>query len=102
MVLRLASVASAGSIHLLCGAAHIPFHTYVTGTLTGLAPVSFALAGLGVLVHRLLLAPSLATALIVMSVLVTIVAVSIALRTILLMRRLAPSVNRHRTGAVFG
>jgi phosphatidylserine/phosphatidylglycerophosphate/cardiolipin synthase-like enzyme/uncharacterized membrane protein YdjX (TVP38/TMEM64 family) len=102
MVLRLASVASAGSIHLLCGAAHVPFHTYVTGTLIGLAPVSFALAGLGVLVHRLLLEPSLSNALIVVSVFVAIVAVSIALRTILLMRRLAPFVNRHRTGAVFG
>ena len=102
MVLRLASVASAGSIHLLCGAAHIPFPTYVAGTLIGLAPATFALAGLGALVHRLLLAPSLANALIVMTVLATIVAVAFVLRTILLMRRLAPFVNRHRTGAVFG
>ena len=65
MVLRLASVASAGSIHLLCGAAHIPFHTYVTGTLIGLAPATFALAGLGALIHRMLLAPSISNALIV-------------------------------------
>ena len=102
MVLRLASVASAGSIHLLCGAAHIPFHTYVTGTLIGLAPATFVLAGLGALIHRMLLAPSLSNALIVTGAMVTIVAAAVALRTILLMRRLAPSVTRHRTGAEFG
>ena len=102
MVLRLASVASAGSISLLCGAAHIPFHTYVTGTLIGLAPATFALAGLGTLMHGMLLSPSLSGAWIVIGATVTIVAVAVALRTILLMRRLAPSVNRHRTGAVFG
>ena len=102
MVLRLASVASAGSIHLLCGAAQIPFHTYVIGTLIGLAPATFALAGLGALVHQMLLAPSLSNALIVSGTMVTIVAAAVALRTILLMRRLAPSVTRHRTGAEFG
>ena len=102
MGLRLASVASAGSIHLLCGAAHIPFHTYVTGTLIGLAPATFVLAGLGALIHRMLLAPSLSNALIVIGAMVTIVAAAVALRTILLMRRLAPSVTRHRTGAEFG
>jgi len=102
MGLRLASVAGAGSIHLLCGAAHIPFHTYVTGTLIGLAPATFVLAGLGALIHRMLLAPSLSNALIVIGAMVTIVAAAVALRTILLMRRLAPSVTRHRTGAEFG
>ena len=102
MGLRLASVASAGSIHLLCGAAHIPFHTYVTGTLIGLAPATFVLSGLGALIHRMLLAPSLSNALIVIGAIVTIVAAAVALRTILLMRRLAPSVTRHRTGAEFG
>jgi phosphatidylserine/phosphatidylglycerophosphate/cardiolipin synthase-like enzyme/uncharacterized membrane protein YdjX (TVP38/TMEM64 family) len=102
MVLRLASVASAGSIHLLGGAAHIPFGSYVTGTLIGITPVCLALAGLGALVDRMLLAPSLSNALIVTSAIVAIVATAVALRTILLMRRLAPTVNRHRTGAVFG
>ena len=101
-VLRLASVASAGSIHLLCGAARIPFHTYVTGTLIGFAPATFALAGLGALIHRMLLAPSLSNALIVVGVMVAIVAAAVALRAILLMRRLAPFVTRHRTGAEFG
>jgi phosphatidylserine/phosphatidylglycerophosphate/cardiolipin synthase-like enzyme/uncharacterized membrane protein YdjX (TVP38/TMEM64 family) len=102
MVLRLASVASAGSVHLLCGAAHIPFHTYLTGTLIGLAPATFALAGLGVLIHRMLLAPSISNALIVIGATLAIVAAAVALRTILLMRRLGPSVTRHRTGAEFG
>jgi uncharacterized membrane protein YdjX (TVP38/TMEM64 family) len=102
MVLRLASVASAGSISMLCGAAHIPLLTYVSGTLIGLAPATFALAGLGALMHGMLLSPSLSSALIVIGATVTIVAIAVAVRTILLMRRLAPSVNRHRTGAVFG
>jgi phosphatidylserine/phosphatidylglycerophosphate/cardiolipin synthase-like enzyme/uncharacterized membrane protein YdjX (TVP38/TMEM64 family) len=102
MVLRLASVASAGSIHLLCGAARIPFLTYVIGTLIGLTPVTVALAGFGVLTQRMLLAPSLANALIVTGAMVSIVVAAVVIRTILLMRRLAPTVNRHRTGAVFG
>ena len=32
VMLRLASVASAGSIHLVCGAGRIPFATYIAGT----------------------------------------------------------------------
>ena len=95
-------MASAGSIHLLCGAARIPFLTYVIGTLIGLTPVTVALAGFGVLTQRMLLAPSLANALIVTGAMVTIVVAAVVIRTILLMRRLAPTVNRHRTGAVFG
>ena len=74
----------------------------MTGTLIGLAPTTFALATLGALIHRMLLAPSLSNALIVIGAMVTIVAAAVALRTILLMRRLAPSVTRHRTGAEFG
>ena len=47
VVLRLASVASAGSIHLLCGAGRVPFATYLAGTVIGLAPAVAALSWTG-------------------------------------------------------
>ena len=56
LVLRLASVASAGSIHLLCGAGRVPFVSYLAGTAIGLVPAIAALTGLGALVRHTLLA----------------------------------------------
>ena len=47
VALRLASVASAGSIHLLCGAWRVPFTTYLAGSAIGLAPAIAALCVLG-------------------------------------------------------
>ena len=47
LVLRLASVASAGAIHLLCGAGRVPFATYMAGTVIGLAPPIAALTRSG-------------------------------------------------------
>ena len=103
LVLRLASVASAGSIHLLCGAGRVPFATYLAGTAIGLVPAVAALTGLGALVrHTLLLSvdrertddhrrgagssrPCAAV-----------------LRTFLLIRQFAPSVSSHRERAEFG
>jgi uncharacterized membrane protein YdjX (TVP38/TMEM64 family) len=35
LVLRLASVATSGSIHLVCGAGRVPFWSYITGTVIG-------------------------------------------------------------------
>ena len=58
LVLRLASVASAGSIHLLCGAGRVPFATYLAGTAIGLVPAIAALSGLGALLRHTLLHPS--------------------------------------------
>jgi phosphatidylserine/phosphatidylglycerophosphate/cardiolipin synthase-like enzyme/uncharacterized membrane protein YdjX (TVP38/TMEM64 family) len=100
--LRLTSLASAGSIHLLCGAARVPFRPYVAGTLLGLAPVMFALAGLGSQLRYTLLTPSISNALIALGSAMAVVAVAVVMRTLLLVRRLGPLAASHRTRAEFG
>ena len=82
-MLRLASIASAGSIHLLCGAARVPFTTYIAGTLIGLAPAMFALAGLGALLRQTLLDPSLSNALLAVVAAVLLLAIAALVRTLL-------------------
>jgi uncharacterized membrane protein YdjX (TVP38/TMEM64 family) len=102
IVLRLASIASAGSIHLMCGAGRVPFTTYLAGTLIGLAPALFALAGLGALIRQTLLVPSLSNALLTFGAALLLAVGATVVRTVLLVRRLAPSVESHRTRAEFG
>jgi phospholipase D1/2 len=58
VVLRLTSVASAGSIHLLCGAGRVPFATFMAGTMISLVPAVAALSGVGGLLRHTLLNPS--------------------------------------------
>jgi phospholipase D1/2 len=102
LALRLASVASAGSIHLMCGAARVAFPTYLAGTLIGLAPAMFALAGLGALLRQSLLFPSMSNALITVGAAVLIGVAAVVVRALVLIRRLGPSISRHRTRAEFG
>jgi phospholipase D1/2 len=102
LVLRLASIASAGSIHLLCGAGRVPFATYLTGSLLGLSPAMFALSGLGALLRQTLLDPSLSHVLVLFAAAVLVLAGAALVRALLLIRRFAPSVARHRAGALFG
>jgi uncharacterized membrane protein YdjX (TVP38/TMEM64 family) len=102
IVLRLASVASAGSIHLLCGAGRVPFATFVAGSAIGLVPPIFALAGLGALLRRTLLQPSVSNALITLGAALLLIALAAGLRAFLLIRQFAPAVSRHRDRAEFG
>jgi phospholipase D1/2 len=102
IVLRLASVAGAGAIHLLCGAARLPFATFTIGTAIGIAPTTIALAGLGALLHRALIDPAPSNVLTVVGLALLFMAVAAAVRTALLIRRFAPSVRSHRTRAEFG
>jgi uncharacterized membrane protein YdjX (TVP38/TMEM64 family) len=102
IVLRLASIASAGSIHLMCGAGRVPFAPYLIGTVIGLAPAMFALGGLGALLRHTLLEPSLSNALLTFGAALLAAGAAAVVRTILLVRRFAPSVASHRTRAEFG
>ena len=102
LVLRLASVASAGSIHLICGASRVPFSTYLAGTAIGLAPVVFAFAGLGALLRHTLMDPSLSSTLITIGAAVLLGALAVVMRAVLLIRRFAPSMARHRSQVEFG
>jgi phospholipase D1/2 len=102
VVLRLASVASAGSIHLLCGAGRLPFATYLAGTLIGLAPVIVALAGLGGVLRSALVRPSVETAAIGIGAALLVSVLAAGLRTFLLVRQFSPSMSGQRHRAEFG
>jgi phosphatidylserine/phosphatidylglycerophosphate/cardiolipin synthase-like enzyme/uncharacterized membrane protein YdjX (TVP38/TMEM64 family) len=102
LVLRLASVASAGSVHFFCGAGRVPFLTYLAGTVLGAAPIVVALTGLGALLRQTLLAPSMTNGLLTVGAAIVLTAGAALLRTFLLVRHFAPSVSRQRTRAEFG
>jgi uncharacterized membrane protein YdjX (TVP38/TMEM64 family) len=102
IALRLASVASAGSIHLLCGAERVPFATYMAATAISLAPTIAALTGLGGLLRHTLLNPSLSSGFTAIGATVLLFAVAYGLRAILLMRQFASAVSSHRERAEFG
>jgi uncharacterized membrane protein YdjX (TVP38/TMEM64 family) len=102
LVLRLASVATSGTIHLLCGAGRVPFAAYMAGTLLAFAPAVVALAGLGALLRQALLEPTLSHGLTAMGAALLLTALAAGLRTLLLIRQFAPSVSRHRARAEFG
>ena len=102
LVLRLASVASAGSIHLLCGAGRVPFAAFLAGTAIGLIPAVAALTGLGALVRHTVLHPSITNALMTVGAALALTACAVTLRTLLLIRQFAPSMSSHRARAEFG
>ena len=100
--LHLAAVASAGAIHLLSGAGRVPLLTYLGGTAIGLAPGVVALSGLGGLLRRTLLDPSITNASITIGAALVLLLLAAVLRAVLLLRQFAPSVSGHRDQAEFG
>jgi phosphatidylserine/phosphatidylglycerophosphate/cardiolipin synthase-like enzyme/uncharacterized membrane protein YdjX (TVP38/TMEM64 family) len=102
LALRMASVASAGAIHLLCGAGRVPFATYMAGTVAGLVPAAAVLTGLGALLRHTLLNPSMTNAAITVGAALLLIAFAAALRTWLLVRQFAPAVHGQRERAEFG
>jgi uncharacterized membrane protein YdjX (TVP38/TMEM64 family) len=101
-VLRLSGVASAGAIHLLCGASRVPFMAYLAGTTIGLAPSVAALVWLGAVLRGTLFHPTLWSAFATIAAGLAVASVAYALRTMLLVRQFAPSVSGHRQRAEFG
>ena len=102
LVLRLASVASAGAIHLLCGAGRVPFAAFLAGTAIGLIPAVAALTGLGALVRHTMLHPSITNALITVGAALALTACAVTLRTFLLirsLRRRCPAIAPERSSA---
>jgi phosphatidylserine/phosphatidylglycerophosphate/cardiolipin synthase-like enzyme/uncharacterized membrane protein YdjX (TVP38/TMEM64 family) len=102
VVLRLASVASAGAINLLSGAWRIPFAAYVTGSVIGLLPPMLALAGLGALLRQTFLQPSISNGLMTIGAGMLLIVLAAGLRALLLIRQFASSVSSHRERAEFG
>ena len=101
-VLRLTSIASAGAIHLLSGAARVPLSSYVGGTLIGLAPAIVALSGFGAVLGKTVLRPTVSNAVVAGVAGAALVALAFGVRTFLLVRQFAPSLSRHRERAEFG
>jgi uncharacterized membrane protein YdjX (TVP38/TMEM64 family) len=101
-VLHLSTTASAGAIHLMCGAGRVPLWKVLLGSAMGLAPEIVVLGGAGVLFRNALLEPTLSHVLAAIGAAVGLVIVAGAMRALLLFRRFAPSMSSHRQGAAFG
>ena len=102
IVLRLASVASAGTIHLLCGASRVPFSSYMAATAIGVVPAMFALAVLGDLLRQAVISPTISNLLVTAGVALFLVTTAALVRTALLIRRFVPTLASHRSQAEFG
>jgi phospholipase D1/2 len=101
-ILRLVSVASAGAAHLVCGAAKVPVAAYAAGSLIGLTPIVIALSALGALVRAATLQPSWARWAAVGVMVLVLVGLAVAVRTLLLLRQFSPTVSRQHLRAEFG
>jgi uncharacterized membrane protein YdjX (TVP38/TMEM64 family) len=102
VALHLANVASAGAVHLLCGAGRVPLLTYLAGTIVSLAPAIVALSGLGGLLRATLLDPTLSNGFATIGAATLLLALTIGLRTLLVVRQFAPAVSSHRRRVEFG
>ena len=101
-ILRLVSIASAGAVHLVCGAVGVPVAAYLAGSLIGLTPIVVALSAVGALVRVAILQPSWASWSAVGGIALVLVGLAFALRTVLLLRQFSPTVSRQRERAEFG
>jgi phosphatidylserine/phosphatidylglycerophosphate/cardiolipin synthase-like enzyme/uncharacterized membrane protein YdjX (TVP38/TMEM64 family) len=100
--LRLANIASAGAIHLLSGAARMPFAAYITGTAIALVPALAVLVGLGALLRQTLVNRTVSNALVTIVAVALVVALIGALRALVVVRSFASAVSGHRRSAEFG
>ena len=101
-LLRFASVASAGAIHLVCGAGRAPFATYMAGTVIGLSPAMFVLAAWAGCCGTRCLNPSVSTGLTTIGAAVLLFASAAGLRAFLLLRQFAPAISLQRDRSEFG
>jgi phosphatidylserine/phosphatidylglycerophosphate/cardiolipin synthase-like enzyme/uncharacterized membrane protein YdjX (TVP38/TMEM64 family) len=100
--LRLATIATAMSVHLLCGAGKVRFRDYLAGSLVGLVLPVLALSVLGGLLRSTLLQPTIWNGLRTIGFAALLAAATFAIRTSLLIRQFAPFTARHRSRAEFG
>jgi phosphatidylserine/phosphatidylglycerophosphate/cardiolipin synthase-like enzyme/uncharacterized membrane protein YdjX (TVP38/TMEM64 family) len=100
--MRLATIATATSVHVLCGAAKVRFRDYLTGSLVGLVLPVLALSALGGLLRSTLLEPTIWNGLRTIGFAAFLAAATFAIRTSLLIRQFAPVTAGHRSRAEFG
>jgi hypothetical protein len=72
------------------------------GTFIGLLPTVLAVAGLGALVRDALVHPTLPNLLLAVGASLLLVTAAALIRTLLLIRRFAPTLASHRAQAEFG
>ncbi len=101
-VLRLVSVFSAASIHLLCGAARLPVRAYVIGTAAAFVPVVLVLSLLGGLLRHAIREPGPWSATITIAAAVLFAAVVLRVRRNLLIKRLHAVQAEQEARALFG
>ena len=100
-VLRLMSIASALSVHLVCGATRVPVGAYLLGSAAGLAPPMFVLAGVGSLLRTAFRDPSWVNGLTAAAGVVGACALAFAVRALLVARQFSPTrAAPSRTGGV--
>ena len=100
--MRLATIATAMSVHLLCGAGKVRFRDYLAGSLVGLVLPVLALSVLGGLLRSTLLEPTIWNGLQTIGFAALLAAATFAIRAALLIRQFAPFTARHRSRAEFG
>jgi uncharacterized membrane protein YdjX (TVP38/TMEM64 family) len=100
--LRMVSVFSATSIHLLCGAARVPLQSYVIGTLIAFVPGVLALSLLGGLLRRTILEPCPWSAVLTMLAAGALALIVLFVRRRLLVTRLHAEQKDQAQRAVFG
>lgn len=101
-VLRLVSIASAGSIHLLSGAARVPFRDYAFGTLVGTAPWIVLLAVFGGLVRATVLHPGPWMSTSMAALALGLLLLTFRLRRTFLLRQMRPVMREQEERARFG
>jgi phosphatidylserine/phosphatidylglycerophosphate/cardiolipin synthase-like enzyme/uncharacterized membrane protein YdjX (TVP38/TMEM64 family) len=101
-VLRLASMASGLSVHLVCGATRVPVAAYLVGSAAGLAPPMLVLAGVGGLFRNAFLHPSWSSGLAAAAGVLAASALAVGVRALLVARQFSPTLRRHRQRAEFG
>jgi predicted lysophospholipase L1 biosynthesis ABC-type transport system permease subunit len=80
----------------------VPFGAYMTGTVVGLLLPLAALTGLGALLRRTLLEPSLWHGLASIGAALVVLLVALGIRTLLLIRQFSPAHAGQRRRAEFG
>jgi phospholipase D1/2 len=100
--MRLATIATASSVHLLCGAGKVRLRDYLVGSIAGLVPPVVALSVLGGLLRSTLLAPTVWNALLTIGFALLLAGAAFAIRMSLLIRQFAPVTAGHQSRAEFG
>jgi phospholipase D1/2 len=101
-ILRLVSISSAASIHLLSGVARVPFGEYAVGTLLGTTPWIVVLAVIGGLVRSTVLHPGPWISFSMAALAIGLGCLAMRMHRTFLMRQVRPAMRDQEERARFG